>query len=292
MKVSEKGPYDNLLTDNCERVLVTLLGGLGPWGKSVCLVGGLTPRYLVPILKEGKKTHIGTGDVDLVVHLEMLADTDAYQSLEDSLKRMGFKQYVNEKGNNVNWRWWLKTDEGVTVYVEFLADFEGVGASKSKPLPTEGRVTAVKIPHAAMVFDHHLIEEISAKSLDGKGISAQEVRFADIVSFTALKAFACEQRQEAKDPYDLVFCLENFKGGVEAIVELFQKAREGKYRDVIEEVLKILRRQFASDKHGDGFKKTGTIRAVELEGIDDENDRVLRQRQVSEFMETFLKKMG
>lgn len=47
-------------TDNCERLLVTLLRGLGPWKDSVYLVGGLTPRYLVPKVPAGKTPHAGT----------------------------------------------------------------------------------------------------------------------------------------------------------------------------------------------------------------------------------------
>src|SRR3546814_19621866 len=39
--------YSDQYTVDCERVLVTLLRGLGPWKDSVYLVGGLTPRYLV-----------------------------------------------------------------------------------------------------------------------------------------------------------------------------------------------------------------------------------------------------
>ena len=39
--------YSDQYTLDCERVLVTLLRGLGPWKDSVYLVGGLTPRYLV-----------------------------------------------------------------------------------------------------------------------------------------------------------------------------------------------------------------------------------------------------
>lgn len=39
--------YGEEYTLDCERVLVTLLRGLGPWKDSVYLIGGLTPRYLV-----------------------------------------------------------------------------------------------------------------------------------------------------------------------------------------------------------------------------------------------------
>lgn len=39
--------YSDHYTVDCERVLMTLLRGLGPWKESVFLVRGLTPRYLV-----------------------------------------------------------------------------------------------------------------------------------------------------------------------------------------------------------------------------------------------------
>ena len=36
--------YSDAHTVDCERVLVTLLRGMGPWKDSVYLIGGLTPR--------------------------------------------------------------------------------------------------------------------------------------------------------------------------------------------------------------------------------------------------------
>ena len=56
--------YSSKVTENCERVLVTLLGGLGPWKDSVYLIGGLTPRYLVPDQPPDGPPHAGTGDVE------------------------------------------------------------------------------------------------------------------------------------------------------------------------------------------------------------------------------------
>ena len=57
--------YSDQYTLDCERVLVTLLRGLGPWKDSVYLVGGLTPRYLVaarpPVVdfeNEGGETYV------------------------------------------------------------------------------------------------------------------------------------------------------------------------------------------------------------------------------------------
>ena len=67
--------YSDQYTVDCERVLVTLLRGLGPWKDSVYLVGGLTPRYLVAARPPMVPAHAGTLDVDIVIDLQILADT-------------------------------------------------------------------------------------------------------------------------------------------------------------------------------------------------------------------------
>jgi hypothetical protein len=223
--------YDKQVTENCERVLVTLLRGLGPWKDSIYLIGGLAPRYLVPKLASGKVPHVGTGDVDIVMQLEMLAETEAYHTLEENLKKMGFERAENDKGEKVSWRWKTKTERDVSVIAS---------DGKVKPLPTEGKISALNIPHSSMVFDHYEVKEIRAELLGEKGVAVEKVHFADIVSFTCLKAFAVDQRYKNKDAYDLVFCIENTEGGLEAVAKAFQAARKGKHGNVIDEALGIL----------------------------------------------------
>ena len=69
--------YSDQYTSDCERVLVTLLRGLGPWKDSVYLVGGLTPRYLVKARPPVVPAHAGTMDVDIVIDLQILGGTPA-----------------------------------------------------------------------------------------------------------------------------------------------------------------------------------------------------------------------
>jgi hypothetical protein len=61
--------YDAGQTLDCERVLVTLLRGLGPWKESVYLIGGLTPRSLVESKPPDVPAHAGTQDVDIVIDI-------------------------------------------------------------------------------------------------------------------------------------------------------------------------------------------------------------------------------
>ena len=69
--------YSDQYTWDCERVLVTLLRGLGPWKESVYLVGGLTPRYLVKARPPVVPAHAGTLDVDIVIDLHQVTEIEA-----------------------------------------------------------------------------------------------------------------------------------------------------------------------------------------------------------------------
>lgn len=149
--------YSDQYTLDCERVLVTLLRGLGPWKDSVYLVVARPPA--VP-------AHAGTLDVDIVIDLQILADTEAYHTLEDNLKKMGFERAENEAGRKLSWRWQTRTEHGALMVLELLADAPDIAGGKVQPLPTVGTISALNIPHSSIVFDLHQITEIQAELSD------------------------------------------------------------------------------------------------------------------------------
>jgi hypothetical protein len=285
--------YDEEYTLDCERVLVTLLRGLGPWKDSVNLIGGLTPRYLVDASGDGVPQHAGTQDVDIVIDLQILADTEAYHTLEENLKKMDFERAENEAGKKLSWRWKTKTEADVTVILELISESEELGGGKVQALPTEKTISALNVPHASMVFDLHEIKEIQAELLSGNGVAIEKVRFANLVSFTCLKAFAFDQRNERKDAHDLIYCLEHAPGGVTAAKEQFRKELSGKHAETIRSALDILRKRFASDERVEGYQKDGPIAVAKFE-LGESNEeatkesRILRQRDVSHVIKQLL----
>ena len=285
--------YDPEVTETCERVLVTLLGGLGPWKDSIYLIGGLVPRYLVPERPPSAPAHAGTSDVDIVVEFQMLANTEAYRTLEENLKSLGFERAENDRGDKQSWRWRTITETGIPVILELLADDPETSGGRVQPLPVEGNISALNIPHASMVSDHHHTKAIQAERLGGNGIATENLRYADLVSFTCLKAFAFDQRHERKDAYDLVYCIEFANGGIDAVAEAFRVAREGKHADVIEEALGIMRKSFTDDDETEGYRKDGPVAVAKFELGEAEDDevreaRALRQRDVSDLISRLL----
>lgn len=287
--------YTDQETLECERVLVALLRRLGPWKESVYLIGGLTPRYLVPARPPEVPPHAGTLDIDVVVDLEMLTNTEAYKTLEDNLKGIGFERSENTEGKKLSWRWQIRTDRGILVVLELLADAPDLAGGKVQPLPIEGTISAVNIPHASIVFEMYQVARIQAELMDDDGVATEYIRHANLVSFVCLKAFAYAQRSERKDAHDLVYCLEHGPQSLNAKADSFRSARDGRHGEVVRKALRILADSFAADGAVEGYRKDGPIAVAkfELGGQDDLREaRVLRQRQASEVIEGLLGLIG
>ena len=289
--------YSNQYTVDCERVLVTLLRGLGPWKESVFLVGGLTPGYLVAARPPEVPAHAGTLDVDIVIGLQILADTAGYHTLEENLRAMKFERSTNESGQRLSWRWQTHTESGALMVVELLADAPEIAGGMVEPLPTEGNISALNIPHSSIVFDLHKVAKIRAELLGGAGIAVEEVKHADLVSFTCLKAFAFDQRFERKDAHDLVYCIEHAEEGFDGAAQMFREALQGAHGAVIRDCLSVLRNRFAGDDEVEGYRKDSPVAVALFEqGGSDEVERrearLLRQREVNSVMERLLAGIG
>lgn len=289
--------YSDQYTLDCERVLVTLLRGLGPWKESVYLIGGLTPRYLVAARPPVVPAHAGTLDVDIVIDLQILTDTDAYHTLENNLTRMGFERAENEKQQKLSWRWQARTEHGALMVLELLADAPDIAGGKVQPLPTDGTISALNIPHSSIVFDLHQVTEIQAELLGANGVATEKVKHANLVSFTCLKSFAFDQRFERKDAHDLIYCIEHAPEGMDVVAEAFRKARDGKHGAVIRASLEILRNRFTQDDVIEGYRKDGPVSVAKFElGEGDEAEqreaRALRQRQASDVIDQLLGHIG
>lgn len=282
--------YNPDVTDLCERVLVTLLRHLGPWKESMYLIGGLVPRYLVHDRPPKIRAHAGTGDIDVVVELEMLGETEGYKTLGENLLKIGFKPRQNDKGNNDKWGWWLR-DGKTVVELELLADDPDTKGGKLKVLPTKGDISAMNIPHSSMVFDQYTAREVNAELIGDGGKATETIRHANLLCFICLKAYAFDGRGASKDAHDILYCLEFAPGGVTAAAELFRAALNGKHDAIVKGALRILRDRFRTDKHARGFEKDGPVGVAKFElGEDaDKEQRILRQRDAASLVEEFLK---
>jgi hypothetical protein len=267
--------YDEETTTRCERVLVTLLGDLGPWRERIYLAGGLAPRYLVGQLPEGARAHVGTTDIDLVIGIALGDETpETYRTLQNNLQKSGFEQ------KEPSFRWARDVD-GITVAVEFLCETDQVPPGIIFKPTREGEYTGSKlgafnVRGAHLVRDDFVERDIEAERLDGGGLSRVTVRVANVLPYTVLKILAFQDRHENKDAYDLVFTLFNHEGGPRAVGRTSAASPVAKH-DQVDEALRLLEERFR-DAEQDG----PSAYALFLAEPDDEDDRArFRQEAVA-----------
>ena len=68
----------------------------------------------------------------------------------------------------------------------------------------------------------HSLEMAVAGSLPEGGDNEVWVRVAAITAFLVMKGFALDDRKKEKDAYDIYFCLANYPGGIDALVNEFR----------------------------------------------------------------------
>lgn len=208
-----RSDYDEETTARCERVLLTLLGELGPWRERIYLAGGLAPQYLVGQLPEGSAAHVGTVDVDLIIGLALGDETpETYRTLQNNLEKAHFRQL------EPSFRWAREVD-GVKVITEFLCETDEVEPGRIfRPRGefTGSKLGAFNVRGAHLARDDFIECEITGERLDGAGQSKVSVRVANLLPYTVLKILAFQDRHENKDAYDLVFTILNFQDGPRA----------------------------------------------------------------------------
>lgn len=211
--------YTAQATQRCERVLGTLMRGVGqPWRDRMCLIGGLVPRYLLPMSGYRQPGHVGSTDVDLALSVA-LGDCDegAYATLASNLKRLGLKRF-----DASSWRWFADV-EGLPTVVEFIGDDAGAEAGsiftpRIRPAAGAGGVGLLCVRGIDLCFADSLVVDRTVELLDGT-VSDVRFRLPNVEPFLALKADAFLDRNKPKDAYDLVYVVRWWQGGPEAAAD-------------------------------------------------------------------------
>ena len=185
---------------------------LGDFMDELVVIGGLVPSLLIPPeeLPTGADAHVGTMDLDVGLTLTLL-DEGRYKTLTERLRRAGFAQDVNDKGNPTRQRW--KIDRAGKVTVDFLIP-------PSRPGDRGGTLRDIEPDFAAVIALglHLAFEDRERITLAGETILGEQATRAVWVcgpgAYVVLKSIAFRLRGENKDAYDLYYLVRNYGAGV------------------------------------------------------------------------------
>lgn len=237
----------------CEKALLTILTKIGPWGSQLILIGGMAPKYLVPDRPAEFPEHIGTTDLDIVVGISLTTEeAEAYRSLQQNLRQAGFNPcHDPDTGQEQTFRWERQVD-GVWVRLEFfcpVGDGQPGRLLRNPGGDLGSKISAIRTRGAELAASDYIEVTLEGELLDHGGIQdGVKVKVANLLPFVVLKAFALDERDKAKDSYDLVWTLAAYGDGPRSAVDAIAKSPVLQHADIPEAVA-CLRKHFQTPEH-------------------------------------------
>jgi hypothetical protein len=211
-ELSRASDYDDRGVRAMHAVLIELGQTLGPYRDAMVVVGGAVP-YLM--LRDATPAHIGTLDIDLDLDPSRLTE-GAYAELVETLERAGYERNVGPLKPFQLRRIVDPRDGGepIPVLVDLLMPRNAKTPSNRPPLVAGPRVQGVDAGEVALANNVRL--PIDGVMPDGRP-NRIELLVASISALLAMKGYALDGRDKAKDAYDIYFCIRNFPGGPAAL---------------------------------------------------------------------------
>lgn len=265
--------YDKIAVRAAYTVLLEITRVLGDYRDGIVVVGGWVPHLL---FKGQGEQHTGSIDVDLALDHQRISD-EGYRGIRDLLLERGYGQgkqpFIFKKVVTV-------AGTEATVQVDLLSgQYGGTGAGHRHQ-----RVQAVfarKVRGCDIAFTDPVSVTIEGILPDGAKDSA-EIKVASIVAFLTMKAIVLDSRLKEKDAYDIYYCLKQYGGNLDRLVEKFKPYRDS---GLVHEGLDKLARHFESVSH------TGPKFVADFEEITDPEQRQLVERDAFERVQYLLKEI-
>ena len=255
-------------------VLIELFHLLGEYREHIALVGGWIPE-LLPIYQD--KGHVGSIDVDLALDHRSLTE-EGYRTIHELLERQGYRQ---GKQPFIFFRKTLVDGHEIEVQVDLLAgEYHGTGRKHRHQRVQD--VIARKARGCDLAFEMPVEVAVEGDLPEG-GKDSVTVRVASVVPFLVMKGMALHDRLKAKDAWDVLFCLKNYPGGIEALAREFELHMS---HGLVREGLEKIAGKFATVDH------IGPRMVADFEEIDGIDEREIIQRDAFERIQALLTRLG
>lgn len=205
--------YDDRTTGAVKAVLIEIGQILGSYQGKFAVIGGLVPWLL---LDNEEMPHVGTIDIDLSLDHTALGDGE-YATLVESLLDNGYRQSTELRRFQLV-RTVPATDGGadIEVVIDFLMARDAKVVKNNPPLIEDFAVQKADGADLALKFPN----QVPIEGLMPNGSKNRvEVAVASIPALLAMKGYAINNRLKKKDAYDIYYCIRNYPGGIEAIVD-------------------------------------------------------------------------
>ena len=206
--------YNDRTSSAVRSVLVEIGQTLGSYLGKFAVIGGAVPWLL---LEESEMRHVGTGDVDLCLNADALAEDAEYVGLVEALRAQGYAPGADLKNFQMT-RVFDPGDGGaeIVIVVDFLRPYDTIIEKNRPPLTTDfATQRAFGTDLATRFYELVAVEG----TMPGGGTNRVMIAVASIPALLAMKGYALDGRNKPKDAYDIYFSIRNFPGGIDALAK-------------------------------------------------------------------------
>jgi len=217
-------------------ILGEIVNLLDEFSDNLRIIGGWVPTLLYP-----NSGHIGSIDVDVLLNQLQIKKAESYRTIKRLLEQNGYKRHPEKYFTFVK----AVMVQGISyeIDVDFLSGkYGGDGGNVSKhvdgikTLPAIGGNFAFEFPPTDVLIEY--------TRSDG-ALDSGHVNVISVVPYLVMKAAALG-RGKPKDAYDIYCTIDNYKGGVRALINEFEPYADKK---LVQTMCQKLDEKFASIQH-------------------------------------------
>lgn len=264
--------YSREQVEAAKSVMLELTHLLSEYKDDMVIIGGWVPDLLLPGLD-----HVGSIDIDMALNHLKLREA-GYATIEKLLQSRGYRKSTEQP--YMFYRTVVVGGRNIEVELDLLSG-EYAGTGKRHRHQNVQGIQARKARGCELAFNLSTEITISGDLPDG-GHDTGMIRVATIVPFIVMKGMALADRLKEKDAYDIYFCVTNYPGGIDALVDDFRP--HASHGLVVEALVKIAAK-FASPDH------VGPVHIVNFMSISEQEDRERLQRDAFERVDYLIKKL-
>lgn len=235
--------YSDEITELSKSVLLEFITLLKGYSKSIVLVGGWVPYFLLKKFQKNTDfVHVGSADIDFVIDPKLIK-TCAYETIVEIIEKNGYEQRKDKHANPIEFSF-TRNIKGKSVNIDFLSiEYSEKKLKRHRAVQQDLRARTLK--GAKIVLNHNSEEEIEGVLPNRAEVKAK-LKVADIVGSMATKALALGGRSEAKDNYDIYALISHYKKGESSCAKAIKPYLTNKdIRESMEEIKKNFEKEMS-----------------------------------------------
>lgn len=237
---------DIKLVEASKSILLEIITILGSYRKSLVLIGGWAPYFIIEMFKHSDDNfvHAGSLDIDIAVNHKTVSENE-YKSMLMLIEEREYQNCKDKNGEIIPNAFEKKVSisgykSKQTIEIDFLGpEYGGRGKLKRHQI-VQSDLFIRKARGVDVAFEHFFIYKLKGELPNG-AYNEVEIQVANVVAVLTMKGIVLGSRYSEKDAYDIYSIVKHYKDSYHSVAEAIRPYIKNK---LISEGIKNIKEKF------------------------------------------------